>query len=124
MKKIEDMTIPELVTELAELRLHIGEFHVDRCKSCGNEQRSKNYWPVCDKCGSMELNKRLLPKQAMVRLKGITRALDLKCEAAGIKLWPDDVLSFSKFGDKTDDFACARVPASDLHLLIGYLLGK
>lgn len=122
MKKIEDMTIPELVTELAELRLHIGEFHVDRCKSCGNEQRSKNYWPVCDKCGSMELNKRVLPEQAMVRLDGITRALDLKCEEAGIVTTSERVY-FKKFRQQRG-IAEVVISPTDLHDLLGYLLGK
>ena len=81
MKKIEDMTIPELI--------HAWDSETD-----------------------------------LGILSDLSRALDLKCEEAGIKLWPDDVLSFSKFGDKTDNFVCVRAPASDLHLLIGYLLGK
>ena len=58
------------------------------------------------------------------QFKALSRALDAKCEEAGIKLWPDDVVSFSKFGDKTDDFVCSKTRASDLHALLGYLLEK
>lgn len=58
------------------------------------------------------------------RFSALSRALDAKCEEAGIKLWADGVVSFTKLGDKNEFFVCPKIYAPDLHALLGYLLEK
>jgi hypothetical protein len=45
-------------------------------------------------------------------------------EGAGIKLHTDGMVSFTKFGDKTDSMVCPRVYGHELHALLEWLLIK
>lgn len=57
-------------------------------------------------------------------MSAIAAELDRRCSEAGIQLHVDGMVSFSKFGDKTDDMVCPRIYAADLRDLITWLLLK
>lgn len=94
MKKIEDMTIPELIRAYRSAKSWIA-FGVKKSD-----------------------------------IEDLTRALDLKCEEAGIKL-QNEGIEFHKLASWQMDYLTMSRPvavfidnAADLHALLGYLLGK
>ena len=56
--------------------------------------------------------------------KEISQRLDEMAGAAGIQLHVDGMVSFSKFGDKTDDMVCPRIYVKELHAILEWLLIK
>lgn len=72
-------------------------------------------------------------KEASDRNCALSRALDAKCEEAGISIY-ENQFCFSKAyawqnedqtGDEHTAYAtCGDMPAADLHALLGYLLDK
>ena len=64
------------------------------------------------------------PSKYHQQCDAIAAELDRRATEAGIQLHVDGMVSFSKFGDKTDDMVCPRIYAAELHALLGWLLLK